>query len=61
MGRRGPQFRAAVELLPRYASELAALQTHQFGLAQIGEAFRCASDKASGAIKVTVVPGDPEA
>jgi (R,R)-butanediol dehydrogenase/meso-butanediol dehydrogenase/diacetyl reductase len=59
MGRRGPQFRAAVELLPRYASELARLQTHQFGLAQIADAFRCASEKTSGAIKVTVVPGDP--
>ena len=59
MGRRGPQFRSAVRLLPRYAAELAALQTHQFGLDQIEEAFRCAGDKTSGAIKVTVVPGGP--
>ena len=59
MGRRGPQFRAAVDLLPRYASGARGLQTHQFGLEQIDEAFRCAADKTSGAIKVTVVPGDP--
>ncbi len=57
-GRRGSQFRSAVELLPRYAAELAPLQTHQFGLDRIEEAFRCAGDKTSGAIKVTVVPGD---
>ncbi len=56
-GRRGPQFRTAVELLPRYAAELSKLQTHQFGLGQIEEALRCAGDKTSGAIKVTVVPG----
>lgn len=57
MGRRGAQFRAAVELLPRYAAELAPLQTHRFELAELESAFRCASDKQSGAIKVTVVPG----
>jgi len=57
MGRRGPQFRAAVDLLPRYAAELASLQTHQFGLEGIEEAFRCAGDKTTGAIKVTVLPG----
>lgn len=56
-GRRGAQFRAAVELLPRYAAELASLQTHRFALADLESAFRCASDKASGAIKVTVLPG----
>ena len=57
-GRRGSQFASAVALLPRYAAELARLQTHEFGLEQVEEAFRCASDKSSGAIKVTVVPGD---
>jgi threonine dehydrogenase-like Zn-dependent dehydrogenase len=56
-GRRGAQFRAAVELLPRYASELAALQTHRFALDELESAFRCASDKQTGAIKVTVLPG----
>jgi len=57
-GGRGSQFRSAVGLLPRYAAELAPLQTHQFGLAQVEDAFRCAGDKSSGAIKVTVLPGD---
>ena len=61
MGRRGPQFRAAVDLLPRYATELAGMQTHQFRLDRIEDAFRAASEKQSGAIKVTVVPGDPVA
>jgi threonine dehydrogenase-like Zn-dependent dehydrogenase len=54
--RRGSQFRAAVELLPRYASELAPLQTHRFGLDQLEAAFQAAGDKHSGAIKVSVIP-----
>lgn len=54
--RRGPEFRAAVGLLRRYRSELAPLQTHQFPLSGIGQAFDCASDKRRGAIKVTVEP-----
>jgi threonine dehydrogenase-like Zn-dependent dehydrogenase len=54
--RRGSQFRAAVELLPRYAAELAPLQTHRFGLGELESAFRCASDKQSGAIKVATEP-----
>jgi threonine dehydrogenase-like Zn-dependent dehydrogenase len=59
-GRRGAQFRAAVELLPRYAAELASLQTHRFALAELESAFRCASDKQTGAIKVTVLPAGGE-
>jgi len=55
-GRRGSQFQSAVALLPRYAAELARLQTHQFGLEELDLAFRCAGDKTSGSIKVTVVP-----
>ncbi|HXZ85766.1 MAG TPA: hypothetical protein VEI82_09770, partial [Myxococcota bacterium] len=60
-GRRGAQFRAAVELLPRYAAELAPLQTHRFPLARLEAAFAAAGDKHSGAIKVTVLPrsGEP--
>src|SRR5262245_36422812 len=54
--RRGSQFRAAVELLRRYASELAPLQTHRFALAELEPAFRAASDKHSGAIKVAITP-----
>jgi alcohol dehydrogenase len=58
-GRRGSQFRAAVELLPRYAAEIAPLQTHRFALGELEAAFRCAGDKHTGAIKVTVLPGAP--
>jgi threonine dehydrogenase-like Zn-dependent dehydrogenase len=54
--RRGPEFAAAVELLPRLRSELAGLQTHAFPLESVGEAFACAADKRSGAIKVTIEP-----
>lgn len=55
-GRRGSEFRMAVELLPRYSGELAALRTHRFGLDEVAEAFACAADKRRGAVKVTVVP-----
>jgi threonine dehydrogenase-like Zn-dependent dehydrogenase len=54
--RRGPEFRAAVDLIPRYREEIASLQTHRFALEEVDEAFRCAADKRSGAIKVTIVP-----
>lgn len=54
--RRGSEFRAAVELLPRYRAELEPLQTHQFRLSLLNDAFKCALDKHSGAIKVTVMP-----
>jgi threonine dehydrogenase-like Zn-dependent dehydrogenase len=55
-GRRGSEFGTAVELLPRFADELRAVQTHEFALADVADAFRCAADKRSGALKVTVVP-----
>jgi threonine dehydrogenase-like Zn-dependent dehydrogenase len=51
---RGAEFAAAVDLLPRWQPELALLQSHQFKLESIREAFRCASDKSTGAIKVSV-------
>ncbi len=54
--RRGSEFRAAVDLLPRYRAELEPLQTHQFRLSSLNDAFKCALDKRSGAIKVTVIP-----
>jgi threonine dehydrogenase-like Zn-dependent dehydrogenase len=56
---RGSEFAAGVELVARYASELTPLQTHQFGLDAVGDAFACADDKRSGAIKVTVLPRSP--
>ncbi len=55
-GRRGSEFRAAVELLPRYTNELASLQTHRFPLARVAEGFATAADKKSRAIKVTIHP-----
>lgn len=54
--RRGSEFGAAVDLLPRLADELRLVQTHQFPLDDVAGAFRAAADKRSGALKVTVVP-----
>jgi hypothetical protein len=45
-----------VALLPRLGPELALLQTHEFPLDRVEEAFACAADKHCGSIKVTVVP-----
>lgn len=53
----GPEFRAAGQQLVRFQRELAVMQTHQFPLTQVTEAFATAFDKRTGAIKVTVVPG----
>ncbi|MBV8083700.1 MAG: alcohol dehydrogenase catalytic domain-containing protein, partial [Chloroflexi bacterium] len=53
LGAHGHEFVAAVALVPRYATELAALQTHQFGLSDIPAAFACAADKSTKAVKVT--------
>jgi threonine dehydrogenase-like Zn-dependent dehydrogenase len=52
---RGSEFGSAVALLPRYATELASLQTHQFPLADLQHAFETADDKTTGAIKVTLL------
>ncbi|HUZ76145.1 MAG TPA: alcohol dehydrogenase catalytic domain-containing protein [Chloroflexota bacterium] len=51
----GHEFRAAVDLLPRYRQELSRLQTHQFPLADLKAAFAGAADKSTRAIKVTVL------
>jgi threonine dehydrogenase-like Zn-dependent dehydrogenase len=53
---RGAEFRAAVDLLPRHAAELGRLLTHRFPLDRVSDAFACAADKRSRAIKVTVTP-----
>jgi threonine dehydrogenase-like Zn-dependent dehydrogenase len=53
----GSEFRASAASLDRYRDEIRVLQTHQFGLKQVGEAFACAADKHTGAIKVTVICG----
>ena len=54
--RRGSEFRVAVDLLSRFAGELAPLQTHRFPLERVEQAFSTAADKRSGAIKVTIAP-----
>jgi len=51
----GSEFAAALAMLPRLAAKLAILQTHQFPLERVEEAFHCAADKRGGAIKVTVL------
>jgi threonine dehydrogenase-like Zn-dependent dehydrogenase len=50
----GSEFGAAVRRMGSVSSELAALQTHHFGLDQIMEAFRIADDKSSRSVKVTI-------
>lgn len=55
-GAREPEFATAARLTGRWADELAGLTTHQVPLEDVDRAFALAGDKASGAIKVTVVP-----
>jgi threonine dehydrogenase-like Zn-dependent dehydrogenase len=55
-GDREPEFATAARLTGRWRNELRALGTHQFGLGDVAEAFETASDKTTGAIKVTIVP-----
>jgi threonine dehydrogenase-like Zn-dependent dehydrogenase len=56
-GEREPEFATAARLTGRLGSELAALTTHQFPLADVADAFATAGDKSTGAIKVTLTPG----
>jgi threonine dehydrogenase-like Zn-dependent dehydrogenase len=50
-------FDIVLDLLRRRGKEIAAtVITHRYPLADIGQAFRAAADKASGSIKVTVAP-----
>ena len=53
----GPEFRASTKLLPKYKDELHVLQTHRFPLSKIEDAFACAADKTTKAIKVVIEPG----
>jgi 2-desacetyl-2-hydroxyethyl bacteriochlorophyllide A dehydrogenase len=53
-GDREPEFNTAARLTGRWRDELDALTTHQFPLEDVATAFTTASDKATGAIKVTL-------
>lgn len=53
--RRGSEFGGAVDLIPRYRAEIDALQTHQFPLKSLRDAFECADRKRDGAVKVTLM------
>jgi threonine dehydrogenase-like Zn-dependent dehydrogenase len=55
-GDREPEFATAARLTGRWRTDLQALATHQFGLGDVAHAFETASDKTTGAIKVTIVP-----
>ena len=58
----GSEFGAAVATIGGVARELAAQQTHRFGLDDAARAFTTADDKSSLAVKVTITPGaTPEA
>jgi threonine dehydrogenase-like Zn-dependent dehydrogenase len=56
MGRREQEFATAVRLLERLGPELDGLLTHQFDLDSVVQAFETASEKGTGAVKVTVLP-----
>jgi threonine dehydrogenase-like Zn-dependent dehydrogenase len=53
----GTEFAVATALLPRHRSTIQALQTHQFPLDRIQDAFAAAVDKSISPIKVTVTNG----
>jgi threonine dehydrogenase-like Zn-dependent dehydrogenase len=55
-GEREPEFATAARLTGRWHDELDVLATHQFSLGDVVRAFAAASDKTTGAIKVTLTP-----
>jgi threonine dehydrogenase-like Zn-dependent dehydrogenase len=55
-GEREPEFATAARLTGRWHDELDAFATHQFSLDDVANAFTTASDKATGAIKVSLTP-----
>jgi threonine dehydrogenase-like Zn-dependent dehydrogenase len=50
----GPEFAAATNILPRHRDTIGILQTHEFPLSRVEDAFAVANDKAQQPIKVTV-------
>lgn len=57
MSEHGAEFRASTRRLPRYKAELPVLQTHQFPLSRVSDAFSTALDKSAKPIKITILPG----
>jgi threonine dehydrogenase-like Zn-dependent dehydrogenase len=53
----GPEFRASTKILPHFKNELNVLQTHQFPLSRVADAFAAAVSKDDRPIKVTILPG----
>jgi 2-desacetyl-2-hydroxyethyl bacteriochlorophyllide A dehydrogenase len=55
-GEREPEFTTAARLTGRWRGELRTMTTHQFPLDDVTTAFETANTKATGAIKVTLLP-----
>lgn len=55
-GSRAAEFGEAADLLPVHQDRLSVLLRHQYSLSEAEDAFRCAADKSSGALKVTLTP-----
>jgi threonine dehydrogenase-like Zn-dependent dehydrogenase len=53
----GPEFRTSTKILPHFKKELSILQTHQFPLSRVADAFEAAVSKDDRPIKVTILPG----
>jgi threonine dehydrogenase-like Zn-dependent dehydrogenase len=53
----GPEFRTSTKILPHFKDELKVLQTHQFPLSRVADAFEAAVSKDDRPIKVTILPG----
>jgi threonine dehydrogenase-like Zn-dependent dehydrogenase len=53
----GPEFRASTRILPHFRDDLKTLQTHQFPLSRVADAFESAVSKDDRPIKVTILPG----
>ena len=51
----GPEFAVATSVLPRHLDTIRVLETHQFPLSRLGDAFVAAADKTQRPIKVTVL------
>ena len=51
----GPKFAIATSLLPRHRDTIHVLETHQFPLSRLSDAFVAAADKTQSPIKVTVL------